>query len=67
MIDIWAQSEGFIVQSVSGKLYSIGWNEHGNLGLGDKNNRFELTEMPLNFIPSRIWTNGAYIIAENKI
>ena len=35
------------VQKPQKQLYSWGWNEHGNLGLGDKVDRHEPTLVPL--------------------
>ncbi len=46
-----AMSESFIVQGQFDKLYTWGWNEHGNLGLGDIKDRFEPTEIPLEINP----------------
>ena len=37
--DIYCMSESFIVKTRNNELYSWGWNEHGNLGFGDKINR----------------------------
>ena len=39
MRKIYAKSEAYIVETEDDKLYSWGWNEHGNLGLGDKLDR----------------------------
>ena len=48
-MDVHCMAESFIaVVSNQGEeeLYSWGWNEHGNLGLGDKVDRAELTKVP---------------------
>ena len=42
---VGAQSEAFLVEYEGGSTWAWGWNEHGNLGLGDKTNRKELTEV----------------------
>lgn len=46
---IVAGSEHLLVldQSERGKLWSGGWNEHGNLGLGDQRDRPRLTVVPV--------------------
>jgi protein ATS1 len=46
---IIAGSEHLLVhdQSEGGKLWSGGWNEHGNLGLGDQGDRPRLIRVPL--------------------
>ena len=55
-------SESFLAIT-SGGLYAWGWNEHGNLGLGDKSDRstperidFDTTINPV----KKIVTGGAF-------
>jgi alpha-tubulin suppressor-like RCC1 family protein len=37
--DVICMSESFLVQTIDEKIYTWGWNEHGNLGLGDRKDR----------------------------
>ena len=41
-------------------LYGWGWNEHGNLGLGDRNNRHEPTKIRRIDEYTRISCGGAF-------
>lgn len=38
MYEVWCGSEFTIAADKSGRLYSQGWNEHGNLGCGKQPN-----------------------------
>ena len=37
--DIFAQSESYAILTNLGRLYAMGWNEHGNLGMGSTENQ----------------------------
>ena len=37
--DIFAQSESYAILTNLGRLYAMGWNEHGNLGIGSTENQ----------------------------
>jgi secretion-regulating guanine nucleotide exchange factor len=48
------------------KLFTWGWNEHGNLGLGDREDRS--TPSPVNLkigVGSKIFAGGAFLFATN--
>eukprot|EP00347_Sterkiella_histriomuscorum_P013418 403364780 len=68
--DVYAQSEAFIIKTKENQLYSWGWNEHGNLALGDKIDRHEPTlieNLPFEIDQnSEIHTQGAYMFLVNK-
>ncbi len=38
---LYASGMGFLSVTDDLKIYTWGWNEHGNLGTGDKIDRFE--------------------------
>ena len=50
-------------QFLSGNL---SWNEHGNLGVGDKNNRQKPKVVPIECNVKRFWVSGAYAIIESE-
>ena len=55
-------AESFIVK-YSDYLYTWGWNEHGNLGLGDKKDRFIPTKVnDINANLAKIYTGGAFAL-----
>ena len=64
--DIAAQSESFFVLTEDGNLFTWGWNEHGNLGVGDTRSRGvdEICEVPFNHPINQIWCGGAILFAQ---
>lgn len=47
---ISASSLHIIAIAGSDSVYALGYNKHGQLGLGDETNRYELTKIPINNI-----------------
>lgn len=58
-------SEHSVLLSASGSLYAFGWNEHGQLGLGDTEFRSAPTILALRDIAS-ISSGGGFSIAVTK-
>jgi alpha-tubulin suppressor-like RCC1 family protein len=64
---VHAGSEHSCCVTTSGELYMWGWNEHGNLGQGDKINRFEptlVTAFPSHCRVQNVTTGGASILVK---
>lgn len=58
---IFPLAESFIATSDDNKIYSWGWNEHGNLALGHKEDRLEPSRVDFDLQESqRIAGSGAY-------
>ena len=54
-----AAGEGFVSLTTDCKVYTWGWNEHGNLGTGDKIDRFE-PQLIVENNKSKLAVGGAY-------
>jgi alpha-tubulin suppressor-like RCC1 family protein len=68
IIEVWSGSEYTIVADNYGKLWSCGWNEHGNLGTGSyvsmstwtkvmKGNDFNINSCNINDVDTQIKLN----------
>ena len=56
---LYSSGESFVSLTTDFKVYSWGWNEHGNLGTGDKIDRFE-PQLIVENCTSKIAVGGAY-------
>ncbi|CDW87729.1 rcc1 and btb domain-containing protein [Stylonychia lemnae] len=65
--EVYCQSESFVALTNDNKIYSWGWNEHGNLGLDDKLDRHSPQEiLSLDITEnSKLFCGGAYMLLLN--
>jgi len=59
ILSVHNSGEGFVCLTKDSKVYTWGWNEHGNLGTGDKIDRFE-PQLVEEDCCSKIAVGGAY-------
>jgi len=57
-------NESYFILNNKNQLFGWGWNEHGNLGTGDLEDKEEVIEIAENV--ERIYGNGAYTIIKHK-
>lgn len=54
-------AESFVMRNKEGEIYAWGWNEHGNLGTGDKTDRYNPTHIEAPTVVN-IAAGGAFFI-----
>ena len=52
-------TEHVLAEAADGRLYAGGWNEHGNLGLGDEVDRVRMTGVEVDARIRGVWAGCA--------